>query len=356
MSAVQLPRHGDTRWQPRRRRSVSWWRHAALWCVGGVFGLGVATADTTWVGPPARSVDDWLVRLQQASTLPGYTGTYVVSAASGTMSKARIWHYCEDGIELERVDVLNGPSRSTFRHDDEVSVLLPQARVMRTEQRRSGAVFPQFLDTVHGHATANHYTVHEMGQDQVAGHDADVVLLLPRDDLRFGYRIWSEQQTGLLLKTQTLDASGQVLEQAAFSELQLDPPVQLLQDKLALPAEAKAFYQERLDRVPVDAQAEGWRLRQPVPGFEPRECYRRSPPESGPMLQWVFTDGLATVSMFLGPHDARRSVQEGSSVMGATHAMSRRWPEGDGSWWVTLVGEVPQKTLQAFVEGLERSP
>jgi sigma-E factor negative regulatory protein RseB len=35
---------------------------------------------------------------------------------------------------------------------------------------------------------------------------------------------------------------------------------------------------------------------------------------------------------------------------GATHTLSKRF----GAWWVTAVGEVPQATLVAFIQALER--
>ena len=57
-----------------------------------------------------------------------------------------------------------------------------------------------------------------------------MVEILPKDALRFGYRIWSEKQSGLVVKLQTLGEQGALLEQVAFSELQLDAPVSM--DKL----------------------------------------------------------------------------------------------------------------------------
>jgi sigma-E factor negative regulatory protein RseB len=87
--------------------------------------------------------------------------------------------------------------------------------------------------------------------------------LVPRDNLRFGYRIWSEKKTGLVVKLQTLDADGQVIEQAAFSELQLDAPVKM--DKLAQMMASTEGYRVEKSRTGQDhgTQAEGWLLKQP---------------------------------------------------------------------------------------------
>jgi sigma-E factor negative regulatory protein RseB len=68
-------------------------------------------------------------------------------------------------------------------------------------------------------------------------------------------------------------------------------------------------------------------------------------------MQWVFSDGLATVSLFAEPFDSRRHGREGyTKVGGATHTLTRRMDD----YWATAVGEVPLPTLMAFVVALER--
>ena len=196
---------------------------ALLWCAGGA--LGVALAQGSFgggavpVGPQPRSVDEWLVRLQQASSVPAFVGTFVVTASSGAMASARIWHLCEANNQFERIDALSGPPRSSFRRNDEVSLVLPEAHVVRTEQREPGGRFPNLLRPGADQAAAAFYTAREEGPDRVAGQETDIVRLKPVDALRYGYRIWSERRTGLVLKMQTLDDGGKVLEQSAFSEV-----------------------------------------------------------------------------------------------------------------------------------------
>ena len=91
------------------------------------------------------------------------------------------------------------------------------------------ALFPELLQST-DNRIAEFYKARQEGVERVAGLEADVVVLVPKDAMRFGYRVWTEQKKGMVVKLQTLDADGQVLEQAAFSELQLDAPVKM--DKL----------------------------------------------------------------------------------------------------------------------------
>ncbi|WP_051236636.1 MucB/RseB C-terminal domain-containing protein [Ottowia thiooxydans] len=305
------------------------------------------------VGPPERTVAEWLVRLQQASRVPSYAGTFVVSSSSGALSSARIWHICEGDTQIERVESLTGVPRLTYRRNDSVVTFFPQARVMQNERRESNGAFPSLLNSSEEFDTAEYYNARQHGQGRVAGFDADIVHLVPRDDMRFGYRIWSEKSTGLVVKMQTLGSDGRVLEQVAFSELQLEAPVRI--DKLKqMMAQTDGYRLEKSDKVKTTAAAEGWQLKSPVAGFRGQNCYRKPPSSSSQMVQWIFSDGLATVSLFMEPFSRERHVREGQSSMGATHTLTKRLVDKAGDWWVTAVGEVPTITLKAFTDSLER--
>ena len=338
-------------------------RAALLWCVGGMVSLAGAQsigqfgggAPAGVVGPSQRSVAEWLARLQQGSRVPSYIGTFVVSSASGAMFSSRIWHVCEGDVQLERVDALTGVPRSTLRRNDTVMTFLPDARVVTLDQRQLGAVFPNLLNLAQGLPVADYYDARELGRGRVAGCDAEIVQLLPRDEWRYGYRIWSERRTGLVLKTQTLNAHGRVLEQAAFSEVQLEAPVQAEQLRQMM-ANTQGYRIVKAEHARTTPQAEGWQLTTMVPGFEARNCYRRPPSASASLVQCLFSYGLATVSLFMQPLDPARHQQEGAVAMGATQTLTRRVVDRSGQWWVTAVGEVPPATLQAFVRGLERIP
>ncbi|HEY8356665.1 MAG TPA: sigma-E factor regulatory protein RseB domain-containing protein, partial [Ramlibacter sp.] len=220
-----------------------------------------------------RSVSEWLMRMHDASRQRSYIGTFVVSSSSGSMSSARIWHACDGQRQMERVESLTGAPRSTFRRDDEVVTFHPESRTVRRERRETLGLFPDMLRPTET-AIPEFYAARQVGSDRVAGFDADVVNVAPKDDLRFGYRIWSEKKSGLVVKLQTLAADGSVLEQAAFSELQLDAPVRM--DKLAqMMAVPPGWRVEKSEAVKTTALAEGWALKSAVAGFKPMSCYKR---------------------------------------------------------------------------------
>lgn len=309
--------------------------------------------------PTGSGAIDWLRRMHEAARTTEYVGTFVVSTGAGALSSARIWHACDGPVCIERVETLSGPQRSTFRRNELVRTFLPDQRLVKTEQRENLDVFPNLLGATEGSIT-EFYDARPLGRGRVAGIEADLVQIVARDAMRFGYRVWCERRSGLVLKLQTLDARGAVVEQSAFSELQFEEP-------MPVPALAEmmdntqGWKTERSKLESVNVDAEGWTLSQPVPGFKPVSSYLRPIGEPrfffGPrkrILQWTFSDGLATVSLFLEPYgDLPR--QEGSQAQGATYTLSRKLPDAAGDWWLTAVGEVPMRTLDAFARALART-
>lgn len=344
--------------QSLRLARLAW----ALGCASVMFALPVAAAPPAGAAPqkalvadkaaePA-DITDWLMRMHEASRKRSYVGTFVVSSA-GVMSSARIWHVCQGDQQVERVETLTGPPRSVYRHNKQVHTFLPDSKVMLSERRESLGMFPDLLKSASS-GIAGFYTAKAVGHERVAGIRTDVVELRPKDNLRFAYRVWAEENSGLVLKLQTLDAEGQVLEQAAFSELQLDVPLKM--DKLLqMMGKTDGYRVEKLKLLKTTADAEGWALKTPVPGFNSVSCYRRPAASraaggGAEPVQWTFSDGLASVSLFVEPYEAQHHQQESSLSIGATQTITRRVD----AYWLTAMGEVPLATLQLFAAALER--
>lgn len=325
-----------------------------------VAAAGAAALDGKGAAERSINIADWLMRMHEASRKRAYAGTFVVSSAN-YMSSARIWHICDGEQQMERVETLTGAPRSTFRRNDEVITFNVDSKTAVAEKRESLRLFPNML-LASDSSIAQFYAAKHAGVERVAGIDSEVVQLVAKDNLRFGYRVWSEKKTGLVVKLQTLDTDGRVLEQAAFSELQLDAPVSM--SKLTqMMSNVEGYKVTRPDLVKTTALAEGWVLKVPVAGFKPMNCFKRvvnqaegAGAESA--MQWIFSDGLASVSLFVEGFDRQRHVQEGLMSLGATKSLTRKLSDKSGDkpaeWWLTVVGEVPAQTLTSFSLGLER--
>jgi sigma-E factor negative regulatory protein RseB len=295
----------------------------------------------------------WLARQQEAVSQRSYTGTFVVTAAD-RLSSARIWHVSEGAQQMERVEALSGAPRSVFRRNDDMLTLLPQSGIAISEKRQSLGQFPNWLDRADA-SSAQYYALRPLGLDRVAGWEAEVVRLVPKDSWRFGYRVWTERVSGLVLKLQTIGLDQTLLEQAAFSDLQLTSSISM--GKLnAMMNDVQGYRIKKSELIPTTADQEGWDWKASVPGFRLVSCLKREGAQgaaNGGALQCVCSDGLASVSVFIESFDALRHARPMSHdvfSMGATRMQMQRV----GDWWLTAVGEVPQPTLYQLARGFER--
>ncbi len=325
--------------------------------------LGAFCSFVSAAGAPAsaavgdsRDVRAWLTRIHEAAARQNFQGTFVVSGG-GAVSSARIAHYCEGSNQYERIESLDGQARHVFRHNELVQTLWPANRVVLIEQAQTMTSFPALLQGGVDRL-AEFYDVNPQGNERIAGREAHVLLVQPRDAHRFGYRLWSDKASGLLLRSDVLNDRSEVLETSAFSEVTIGVRPQL--DSVTGPMRKLEGYRViRPSLTPTRMEAEGWGMRQLVPGFREVSCVRRpmesptsNPQEASaePVLQAIYSDGLTYVSVFIERFDANRHQRAIRTAVGATQTLMRR----HGDWWITVVGDVPPATLLMFANALER--
>lgn len=300
----------------------------------------------------AASADSlvWLKRMTQANGSLDYNGTFIYQC--GPVSEtSRIVHGTEDGREMEWIQVLDGPPREMLRVGDEVRAFLPGEKREVVEKRAGGRGFPGRVAVV-PEQLLNYYTVKAGDGERVAGLDAQLLILEPKDGWRFGHRFWVDANTGLLLKARVVDDKGQPVEQFSFTQIAIGSP----QDFTAL----KARWRE--DRPQPDWKVDnmlpgeavngdaGWNLHGGVPGFRKTAAWRRRLGDgAGSVLHMLFSDGVAAVSVFVTPADQARTARPGTSTQGGV-AMHVRLVSGNV---VTAMGEVPPATVRKIAESLE---
>ncbi len=289
---------------------------------------------------PALSPQEALAVLQRianAARQLSYTGTFVYQQGD-LVETSRIAHVNESGHEIERLETLDGPRREIYRKDDQVFVINPETRAMRVDRRRPGRFFPQILPDQLANVVDN-YHVRRGEVERIASHDAQVLVLEPKDDKRYGHRFWADVGTGLLLKAKMIGDRNTVVEHFAFTQVQIGPvPRDALQPPPGISEPPPAAPPEKV------AEA-SWEVRQAPSGFRKVVEVKRSRDGSGGSVitHLVLTDGLTTISVFIEPGraggDAERSVQKGSVNI---------YTKVVDGYRVTVVGEAPAVTVQSI--------
>lgn len=294
-----------------------------------------------------------LQRVVVATKKLSYSGTFVYR--NGTQSEtSRIVHLASNGNRMERLEVLDGSPREVIRHNEEVRCYLPESRLVIVEQQSSRRAFPALLPTSLA-GLGEYYSIRKTGTARIAGFDSQIVRLDPRDAWRHGHQFWVDRQSGLLLKADLFDAQGQSLESMVFTELRIGEPsspgaLKPSYADLDDPKNPWQVRQARLRDIRDDAQ---WQFRAELPGFRRQAAMSRSitkSPEAGTyeVLHWVYSDGLAALSVFISPRAPGEAVEEGVQSMGAMSVMKRIVDDH----LVVVMGDVPPATVRHFAEGV----
>jgi sigma-E factor negative regulatory protein RseB len=338
----------------RLNKTINWGRLPALLFCAAVLLSATSRAFAQSEDPAVarRTAAEWLNRIHEAAQQQNYEGAFVYQRGAFVQT-SHIAHYAtrNDG-EFEQLESLDGKPRKMLRHNDELYTFVPERHLCVVEKRQNKDSFPALLAGT-GEQVLSVYEPKLLGTDRVAGIDSHVIELDPKDGWRFAYKLWADAKTGLLLRAQTLDPNGQVLEQLSFSQIRIGVPV----DKAPIVNGIRNTSGWTVVRPPVesvDMEAQGWQFPSSVPGFRKIRELRRpmaardagDPPI--PVDQAVFSDGLAAVSIFIESAE-KNTRKEGSGSSGATHVLVKR----HGDFWITLLGEVPQATLQQFASAIE---
>ena len=288
-------------------------------------------------------VIELLKQAQEAARSTDYSGVFSYQD-QGTMQSSRLTHMVDGTGERERLEVLDGRPREFIRHNDTLHCLVPEKELVLVEEARTDRFPGLFLgDTAH---IVNHYEFSQRPEPvRVAGRTCDIVDVQPRQPDRYGYRFCVDRETRLLVKAQTL-AGDNLVDEIAFTHLQVGGSVS--PEGLKSQWDFAAWQQVRVPVEKIDVVASGWRVHKPE-GFRFANQISR-PMKSGQKVKHlVMSDGLAVISLFIESYDGAldaRAMAKGAARNGAINVFGTRI----GDYWLTALGAVPLKTLQAVAE------
>lgn len=323
----------------------------------------MATAQTSDTASLARrEAAAWLGKIHRAAQRENYVGTLIYQRGS-VMHASRIQHFTDTtSNEYERLETLDGKPREVLRQNDLVHSLIPEAKLVVIEKQDAKDRFPALLATTKNDVL-DLYEMRRLPPERVAGVECEVFSLVPHDGARYAVRLWAERHSGLLMRAQTLGDGGKVLEQVAFSQIEIGVPSEKQKILNAL-RNARSWNHYEIHYQPVNVADEGWQIGVPVKGFQKIREVRRplgdlrtgQQPDAGQVfevMQVVFSDGLTGLSVFIEPVSAQRARREGVASLGATQVVVRKV----GDFWITVVGEVPAATVRQFAAAVEyRAP
>jgi sigma-E factor negative regulatory protein RseB len=304
---------------------------------------------------PANDAQQWLERMVQAAHALNYEGIFVYVQGQH-LEAMRVIHAGGANGERQRLFSLNGSPREIVVADNRVICVIPEQQTAPDAGYRRSPfpiTLPLKLDRLE-----SHYEFKLAGEDRVAGLDTRVIVIQPRDKLRFGYRLWLDQNNGMVLRSALFDETGQWLEQMMFTSVQykqdIDPAL-LNPPAAAAPAPQTTEPATEEAKPVVEETQSTWNLvdAELPQGFS-RVTHYRLPAKDAKRApeHIVLTDGLATVSIFLEPLAGSHPLLQGPAQMGAMNAFGKVLND----YQVLVVGEVPQAAVQMIASALRSPP
>ena len=296
---------------------------------------------------------DWLKTVFFAGHQTDYTGVFVYQH-DNCAAASRITHLAEADSEYEKIECLDGPKREIFRHHGQVWGYINHKMVQVGSHQGLGR-FPSLLPEQLS-ALSTNYQSSLAGTERVAGYDAQVIVLQPKDNLRYTHKFWVHTGSGLLLKTAVLGEKNQAVEQYAFTQLQIGGKIDRswvskntspgLKQSASADVHASKLHGPVGPAKGVSHTNSGWVADALPAGFKKTlEILRPMRGKHAPVTQMVFSDGLSAISIFIEPDDGDEDDVEGLSSRGAVNMYHKILDRH----LITVVGEVPPRTvMQVF--------
>lgn len=273
-----------------------------------------------------------------------YEGSFIYEHEN-RIDALRIFH--AGGLhERERLVSLSGPRSEIIRDGSSITCFQSGLSPVLFANRNSARLLPLVADT-QGRAFARFYALHLGAMDRVAGYPARIVEIAPRDQYRYGYHLWIEPTTHLLLRSAVVDGAQRTLEQFMF--VALDAGARPKQSDLAPSMSAG------VSAPPMEValgHAPHWRVMDTPPGFHFVDA-RRPAQGSDQTEHQMYTDGVANVSVYIEPHANATSKVADRVAMRGVISM---YTHPAVAWTVTVLGDVPRATVERIARSVRRAP
>ena len=293
----------------------------------------------------AQDAQTWMNRMTRAVEDLSYQGTFVHLLGSEAET-LQIVHLNDDGRVSERIMSMDGVGREIIRHEDQVRCILPDRQIVLLEERRDVSplvsALPSFSEDLQ-----RHYDFSLLSTARIAERETQIVSIKPRDEFRYGYILWLDSETAMPLKSQLRDDQGRTVEQVLFTRIEIsdDIPLSALEPTI----DADGFSVIRAPEAEETEEVPQWRASSVPGGFQLSVATQK--PMAGseyPVEHLVYSDGLATVSVFIENPNSEPEVAEGFSRVGSANAFSLSLHGRQ----VTAVGEVPMRTVETIATSL----
>lgn len=151
-----------------------------------------------------------LNEMQQAMTRLNYEMSFVLTTPN--MTSLRYSHINHEGKNYAQLLTLDGMPQQIIQRDNVVSYFQPTYSPFSIKANHIVDSLPAIMWS-NLNVLSKHYDFTYVGRNRVADKVVQTLRILPKDDFRYQYIVFIEEQSRLLLRSDILDRENNVLEQ-----------------------------------------------------------------------------------------------------------------------------------------------
>jgi sigma-E factor negative regulatory protein RseB len=276
-----------------------------------------------------------------------YEGVFVYIHGK-QMETMLIVHSNTEGVEKERLLSLAGAPREILRNNDRLVCILPDSQSVVVEKSRP----KNYLPTGFQHVTSElkrYYNFSVVGKERMTGRQATVIEVHPKDPYRYGYQLWLDEDTGMLLKSDLVNENGEAVEQIMFTEINIKDEIPDEQLEPTISSQGyKWFKQDEQTEVGEIKDSQWEVMRLPAGYMQGMHETHGLPTSRMPVEHLMFTDGISSVSVYIEEMSKSKPMMKGFSQIGAVNAYTTIM----SSHYVTVVGEVPKSAVKLIADSV----
>ena len=259
----------------------------------------------------------------------------------------------KDGDVYERLVSLTGNNREIIRENDRVKYIFPENKVAIIEKSKIGQLISSYIPDP-AQSISKFYVFNLVGQGRIAGLNAWIINIKPIDRFRYGYQLWIDKKSKLLLKSKLKNFQGVTLEQVMFAQLNVLKNIDDALLKSSFNEQNFTWINNTSDKtITYDISRKKW-----IPSWIPKGFFMSKytidpmPNSVIPVEHFIYSDGLATISIYVEKLNNREPINAKTANFGGVNTYSI---STDG-YQITAVGEVPKTTVQLIANSVKSSP
>ena len=309
-------------------------------------------AITTYADSILPDPKNLIAEMSIATSQLNYDGifTYRYDKKIDTM---RIIHKNKEGDIFERLISLNGNRREIVRENDKVKYFFPENKIAIIERSKLGQLLSSYIPDTN-QSISKFYVFDILGDGRIAGRNAWIVNIKPIDRFRYGYQLWIDKKSKLLLRSRLKNYQGANLEDVMFVKLDV---LEDISDSLFKPSFSSnnfTWINNIKSNINSDRAVQTkWKASWIPKGFLMTGYTKDPMPTSKiPVDHFIYTDGLATISVYVEKLNHQQPINSETTNFGGVNTYS----VSTNGYQITAVGEVPKTTVELIVNSVKLSP